>query len=921
MVFTPNGGLIGASHLPVTRQTAEYSTLESNAAAQRTPTNVTKEGYTFLGWQQVDTDGNPLNPGAALLSADDIDTMPQTTAYKWFKAVWDTVPDFVFTKTCEDGHPLPNAIVRLYREVWSNEYNAFIWVHVTGQSPQTSSEPEGDIVFTLTPDTRYMLYEYQAPPGFIRSPGHWYVIMDRDAEGDFVVFRSDPGNPEIPPIVWRQRGAASGVVGQLDTTTFIESLFEGRDQWVMPASASAGSEDGYIGITPLLNPYFPGFPGAATPPGQHHIQFWTSVTPDNITTDTTPIMPTPFADFYDVDFVPGSMVGTATPNLFYVATPGPIRVWQKDGYSLVAWRDYVSNADGSTGNPFFGHGGQLTSHRLLPAGNAARVTQPYYTINTSRSGDYGRVIMSVFRAIDVWAPNHTFGSLQEGYNTHARVPYNVGFVNLTPWNTQISSLSIRLVPLCGGGALCPDPAQCATDCHSFELLNPSFADPLRSTQSNPIPAAPPSVTPTFVPPAIPASKDAWHGLIPFNDTRINQVRPVMGLSQGTHTQTIEILHGDRVMDTITVTITISDAAEHYGWFVANRRIPPTTPIFDFYKVHFQATDVYPFQVTNYLDGAVFVIERWYAPGSEWVNIATSAPSGDCGTPGRVEFQIEFTDTGQYRLREIVAPLAFNLPPGHWNISVSGGKATGFTFFETCTYSMFGNTFYVVIGPEGEFLFPNIMTRDWPFYKTDWVIYDPDTFDDKQFVPGAVFRLYAYNGRDIQNPNHGDPKWDARITTGMVGPANDGYLWTFVAERTSGPEGLPMMFPMMTGVRYYRLVEAVAPVGFMPVAAQWRIRPETHIGSDPAGRTLHIWQMTADTPGVVVVNRAQWPEHDNWHYIGNWQLPELPLTGGTGMSMMLVASGTMLIAAAGAVIAFKKAGRTVWRYYIFNPYRP
>jgi len=298
-------------------------------------------------------------------------------------------------------------------------------------------------------------------------------------------------------------------------------------------------------------------------------------------------------------------------------------------------------------------------------------------------------------------------------------------------------------------------------------------------------------------------------------------------------------------------------------------IPPPEP-FVFYKGS-RGDDLWlPVDDWTRLNGAVFEIDRWDAINDVWVHFYTSAPSGDCGVLGRVVINAVFTHDGNYRMRETIPPTGYNIPPGDWRFTGPPAvDAANIAFWENCTYSQFGTVFNFVFDSITEELnLPNIPTRYWPFYKTDWAIYDSATFDDRQYLPGAVFRLYVYNGFHFMDF---DPKWGELIGPGMTGPAEDGYLWTFVAERTSGPQGSPMEFPLMPG-RYYRLVEAQPPEAAMPKAAQWRLRVESHVGSNPAGRSMAINLLIGnETPPMHGVRRN--PIVDDWihdyvFYIGN-----------------------------------------------------
>ena len=293
-----------------------------------------------------------------------------------------------------------------------------------------------------------------------------------------------------------------------------------------------------------------------------------------------------------------------------------------------------------------------------------------------------------------------------------------------------------------------------------------------------------------------------------------------------------------------------------------------------------------------LPGAQFVLERQETFGFPWVYVATSTVSG---ADGRVifEYSLPPNSPGTYRLREIVAPVGFNLPQtGYWRIQTDANGDIG-----TLNFGESGShIFWLVSSISGAYVpgegwhIPNIPTREWPIYKTSWTIYSD--FDSREYLPGAVFSLFVYNG-----PIEPGPDINLLLTSDMIGPAEDGYMWSYVTSRTSGGQGSPMMFPMMVG-RHYQLLEVAPPQGFAPPDGQWRIFPTTY-DPFPDGQWLNVTPI-GGAPAPVIVERPiyflPWlsqPNPNPYLYIGNFPQFQLPLTGGIGTIVFSVLGFTAL----------------------------
>jgi len=104
------------------------------------------------------------------------------------------IPTLRFIKTCDAGHILPGATFRLDRWEWNASAGAYEWVE---QATQTSSSPEGEVRFLITPGGEYRLVETGVPFAFEPPPGHWYVQLDDSEPGGFLITRSNPLVPEF----------------------------------------------------------------------------------------------------------------------------------------------------------------------------------------------------------------------------------------------------------------------------------------------------------------------------------------------------------------------------------------------------------------------------------------------------------------------------------------------------------------------------------------------------------------------------------------------------------------------------------------------------------------------------------------------------------------------------------------------------
>jgi len=280
---------------------------------------------------------------------------------------------------------------------------------------------------------------------------------------------------------------------------------------------------------------------------------------------------------------------------------------------------------------------------------------------------------------------------------------------------------------------------------------------------------------------------------------------------------------------------------------------------------------------NPLPGAIFVLEQETETG--WEYLYTTQPSGYCGIPGNVvllgiDIDISATSPIRYRLTETMAPEEHIAPAGHWYIIIDvSNPADILISFQ----SEGGNPEFIPI-PESQYMWyvGNNPILEWPFIKTD--------HSYNIHLSGAEFRLFVYNG-DI---NVSEPE---DVTSNNVGPADQGFMWSLAAVRTSEPG---MTFSMMPGM-IYRLVETVPPPDYQLPFGQWQIRV---INADPTGPVLEILNM-GSVPDIRYM--------DGIYHIAN--IPEftLPLAGGP-VSTKHYASGLLFLGSAILISFLAIAGK-------------
>ena len=244
----------------------------------------------------------------------------------------------------------------------------------------------------------------------------------------------------------------------------------------------------------------------------------------------------------------------------------------------------------------------------------------------------------------------------------------------------------------------------------------------------------------------------------------------------------------------------------------------------------------------------------------------------------------------FRLREVLAPAEHITPAGHWMVTVSrylgvlpvfNANYIPYLFRNTLTFENANIDEYEWEDWGGIRQFVRNIPYDFDFWKTN-------VSGNK--LEGAHLRMYVYNGE-------GEPP-DEMITSTMIG---DGVnQWTLVDYGVSSLTN-PLTFRMPPG-RYYQLIETVPPAGHQPPMGQWRITVNSTI---PA--TTHPTLAFSDIgytpmPGIIRMVPPNFTFVPQTYLIHNRADFSLPLTGGTGISLMYAIAGTMLLVIAAVVIA-------------------
>jgi len=265
------------------------------------------------------------------------------------------------------------------------------------------------------------------------------------------------------------------------------------------------------------------------------------------------------------------------------------------------------------------------------------------------------------------------------------------------------------------------------------------------------------------------------------------------------------------------------------------------------------------------------------------------------------------------------------PDGYWLVTIPTaagqiGTLPVFNFVPNPALSchdMFNTYDYLdfqEVGIGDRYQFVRNMPYDFHFWKTGYL---------GERLPGAHMQLFVYNGI-------GTPPDDIMITMDMVNSGD----WTMVGEGISSLT-VPMTFRMIPGRyypceyypgnsepcihcgyaylsgrycfrrRYFQLIEVSPPAGYQMPMGQWQIWVNSGIPS-ASPPTLEITPVgDLQMPGIDPIQ----PFVRQTYEIQNWRNFELPLAGGSGAGMFLLAGTSLLVAAAGLMIWVRLAKRT------------
>jgi len=168
---------------------------------------------------------------------------------------------------------------------------------------------------------------------------------------------------------------------------------------------------------------------------------------------------------------------------------------------------------------------------------------------------------------------------------------------------------------------------------------------------------------------------------------------------------------------------------------------------------------------------------------------------------------------------------------------------------------------------------NFMNDIFEFIKTDNVAHPYHA--NARRLPSAVFQLY----------------WRA----------DSNAAWTLYGSHAiSDADGIVTLSLSFSTTGQYRLVEVIPPPGFTPIFGYWILEITT---------SNNVTSVTAvhSHSGNPLFRQHDY-DGDEWWWVGNKPEFELPFTGGTGISILFVSAGTLLLAATAIVIAAIKLRR-------------
>jgi len=162
------------------------------------------------------------------------------------------------------------------------------------------------------------------------------------------------------------------------------------------------------------------------------------------------------------------------------------------------------------------------------------------------------------------------------------------------------------------------------------------------------------------------------------------------------------------------------------------------------------------------------------------------------------------------------------------------------------------------------------------------------------LAGARFRVFRTTATDLPTGTSGFVTFDS--SGNPLAPWQELSMAVNVSQ--AGPLAQAVAFYMNPGFTY-QLIEYLAPVGFQPPMGQWRMWLDT---SDPLDVTIQTMIISdLSMPDFVYRDTAF---NDVYRFLPNWVQLQLPLTGGTG-TMLFVLAGTSVVVIALMVVAVFK----------------
>jgi len=319
-------------------------------------------------------------------------------------------------------------------------------------------------------------------------------------------------------------------------------------------------------------------------------------------------------------------------------------------------------------------------------------------------------------------------------------------------------------------------------------------------------------------------------------------------------------------------------------------------------VYFYKTDMEIYSTPssiNNLAGAVFELDIWNEDTGQWDFYATATSENN----GRVALFV--FDEGDFRLREVTPPTGFELPPGHWLLSMGFTNQFLFMVDAPPTPSVGNEEFsFVRLDRETEMPIEYEYSQEarmrWHVGNTppreamlvhkanqEIIGTTPTTVAqiDDILLPGAVFALYRYIG-------------DGTPLDNVLVPS-PGWVRTQFFHHSTGNPNEPIVLNIASRLdqsySYYQLVEIFAPVNYAVPFGQWRIRMDV---VDLAARDFNLTVQTIGDVSTPTLMRLTGELTRPTFAVGNRRGIDLPMTGGLGSfgttTMAVTATGLVLV---------------------------